>query len=113
MNKRIKSFGYAFKGIKAVFTSEANMKIHLLIAILVVICGFLFRISLTEWMLCLICFGLVLSLEMMNTAIEKAIDLVSPEYHLLAEKAKDAAATRRDHQSAARQSACPPAARPW
>ena len=92
MNKRIKSFGYAFKGIKTVFSTEANMKIHILIAILVVICGFFFRISITEWMLCLICFGLVISLEMMNTAIEKTIDLVSPEFHSLAEKAKDAAA---------------------
>jgi diacylglycerol kinase len=92
MHKRIKSFGYAFRGIKTVFATEANMKIHLVIAILVVICGFFFRISVTEWLLCLLCFGLVLSLEMINTAIEKTIDLVSPEYHSLAEKAKDAAA---------------------
>jgi len=54
MKKRIRSFGYALKGIKAVFGKEANMNIHLIMMVLVIICGFLFSISLTEWM----CFAL-------------------------------------------------------
>jgi len=92
MIKRIRSFGYAFKGIKAVFGKEANMNIHLIMAGLVVICGFLFSISITEWMLCVLCFGLVISLEMINSAIENLVDLVSPEKNKLAGRAKDIAA---------------------
>lgn len=92
MKKRIKSFGYAGHGIRLVFGSEPNMKIHLIIATLVVICGFIFKISLTEWMLCLLCIGVVFSAEMMNTAIENVVDLASPEHHELAGKAKDIAA---------------------
>lgn len=92
MKKRVLSFRYAFRGIREVFGNETNMKIHIVVAILVIICGFLFSISLTEWMFCLLCFGLVTGAEMFNTAIEKVVDLVSPEYHPLAGKAKDVAA---------------------
>lgn len=92
MKKQIRSFGYAFKGIKVVFGKEANMNIHLIMTTLVVICGFLFSISITEWMLCILCFGLVISLEMMNSAIENLVDLVSPNENKLAGKAKDIAA---------------------
>ena len=90
--KLIRSFGYAIKGIKSVVSTETNMQIHLIIGLLVIICGFLFSISLTEWMLCLICIGLVFGMEMINTAIEKIVDLVSPESHPLAGLAKDIAA---------------------
>jgi len=92
MNKRIRSFGYAISGIRAVFGSEVNMKIHLAVVMLVVICGFVFQISITEWIVCLLCFGLVLGAEMTNTAIETVVDLVSPEQHPLAGQAKDIAA---------------------
>jgi len=92
MKKRIKGFGFAGRGIYSVIKSEFNMKIHITIGILVFICGFIFDISLTEWLLCLLCFGLVLGAEMINTAIENVVDLVSPDQHPLAGKAKDAAA---------------------
>lgn len=92
MNKRIESFKYAFRGIAMVLKSEKNMLIHLIVSILVFICGILFQISTTEWMICLLCFGLVFSAEMMNSAIESLVDLVSPNHHKLAGKAKDIAA---------------------
>jgi Diacylglycerol kinase len=92
MNKRIKSFGYAGRGIKIVFGSEPNMKIHIFVAMLVILCGFVFKINITEWILCLLCIGLVFSAEMLNTAIENVVDLASPEHHELAGKAKDIAA---------------------
>ena len=92
MKKRIQSFGYAFRGIYEVFSTEANMKIHIAITILVIFCGFMFSISLTEWIFCLLCIGLVVGAEMMNTAIENVVDLASPEQHPLAGKAKDIAA---------------------
>ena len=68
------------------------MKIHGVVAILVIICGILFSISIREWLLCLLCFGFVISMEMINTAIENIIDLVSPDHNYLAGKAKDVAA---------------------
>ncbi len=92
MRKRLMSFGYAFKGIWTVFKSEPNMKIHLFVAVLVIICGFVFSISLVEWLFCILCFGLVMGAEMINTAIENIVNLVSPEQNKLAGKAKDIAA---------------------
>lgn len=92
MKKRIKSFVYAGRGIREVFSSEANMKIHLVMAVSVTICGFLFDISVTEWLVCILLFGLVIGAEMINTAIEAVVDLSSPKKHELARKAKDVAA---------------------
>ena len=89
-----KSFGYAFSGIYAVMKKERNMKIHCVAMILVIIAGFLFHISVTEWCTCLILFGLVMSLEMVNTAVESVVDLVTEERKPLAGLAKDAAAGR-------------------
>lgn len=74
------------------FASEANIQIHLFVSILVIICGIIFKISTSEWLICLLCMGLVFGLEMMNTAIEKLVDLVSPAKNALAGKVKDIAA---------------------
>ena len=87
-----KSFGYAFAGIWTCIRQERNMRIHLTAAILVTAAGTLLRISVTEWMLCLILFGLIMSLEMVNTALAAVVDLVTEEYRPLAKKAKDTAA---------------------
>jgi diacylglycerol kinase len=92
MKKTIKSFGYAGRGIRFVFGTETNMKIHLVVCGLVIVCGFIFHISLIEWMFCLLCIGLVVGMEMINTSIENIVDLVSPNHHPLAGKAKDIAA---------------------
>lgn len=92
IKKRIDSFIYAGRGIRMVFGTETNMKIHICIAILVIGSGFMFKINVTEWIVCLLCIGLVVGMEMVNTAIENIIDLVSPHHHPLAGKAKDIAA---------------------
>jgi diacylglycerol kinase len=92
MKNRIHSFRHAIRGIGMVLKSEKNMQIHLIVAVLVIIAGIFFKINITEWMLCLLCFGLVLGAEMVNTSIEKLVDLVSPQRHELAGKAKDIAA---------------------
>lgn len=68
------------------------MQIHLIVAFLVVVAGVLLSISLTEWLLCLLCFAMVISAEMFNSAIENVVDLASPQRHKLAENAKDIAA---------------------
>ena len=87
-----KSFGYAFAGIIACIRQERNMRIHLTAAILVTAAGTLLHISAVEWMICLILFGLIMSLEMVNTALEAVVDLVTEEKQPLAKLAKDAAA---------------------
>ncbi len=92
MKKFLKGFYYAWRGIRIVFSTERNMKIHLLATILVLTLGFLFHISTTEWLACLLCIGAVLSAEMFNTAIEKLTDRISPEKSIVAEKVKDISA---------------------
>lgn len=92
MNKRIKSFLYAGTGIKEVVLAEMNMRIHIVVALLVVICGFVLGITIFEWLVCLICIALVITAEMFNTAIETVVNLVSPQKNSLARKAKDVAA---------------------
>lgn len=92
IKKLIKSFGYAFNGIKETIKNEQNIKIHLLVMILVIIAGFIFEIETIEWIICVILFGLVISSELFNTAIENAVDLITEEKNEKARKAKDAAA---------------------
>ena len=87
-----KSFGYAFQGIFNTIRTERNIKIHCAVAILVTIFGIWLQISKTEWMICFILFGLILALELVNTAVEATVDLFTEERKPLAKKAKDAAA---------------------
>ena len=88
-----KSFGYAFQGIFNTIRTERNIKIHCAAAILVTIFGIWLQISKTEWMICFILFGLILALELVNTAVEATVDLFTEERKPLAKKAKDAAAS--------------------
>ncbi len=92
LKSRIKSFVYAFKGIRSLLIKEHNAWIHCIAIMLVTICGFKFQITSTEWCVILLCFGLVLSAEAFNTAIERLVDLVSPDYHPIAGDVKDVAA---------------------
>lgn len=87
-----KSFYHAFYGIWTGIRGERNMKIHCTFVVLVVIAGVVLKINPVEWCIVLTLFGLVLALELVNTAIESVVDLVSPEYHPLAKVAKDTAA---------------------
>ena len=83
------SFRNAFHGIVLCVKSERNMKIHCVAAGMVILFGFLLHISLTEWCICLVLFGLIMGLELVNTAIESVVDLATQEYHPLAKRAKD------------------------
>ncbi len=87
-----KSFGYAFRGIGATIRSERNIRIHCVAAALVVVFGLWLGLSKVEWMICFVLFGQVISLELVNTALEAVVDLVTQEWKPLAGKAKDAAA---------------------
>ena len=87
-----KSFGFAFEGIFAVVKKERNMQIHCCMMVLVILAGLFFQISAVEWCICLVLFGLIMSLELVNTAVESVVDLVTEERRPLAKLAKDAAA---------------------
>lgn len=88
----LRSFKYAFKGILKAFRDERNLKVQVLIAIVVTCSGFYFQLSDTEWVVILLCMAMVIGLELVNSAIETLVDLISPEWNPLAGKAKDIAA---------------------
>lgn len=88
----LKSFGFAFAGIKAAIIAERNMRIHIAISLLVLSASFWLSISTMEWLFILFAIGGMLALEMLNSAIERIVDLVTSDYHSLAKAAKDMAA---------------------
>lgn len=90
--KIYKSFYYAICGITSGFKLERNMKIHVIVMLFVIIFGFILSISLTEWLICLILFSLVISLELVNTAIENTVDLITSSRNVKAKIAKDTSA---------------------
>lgn len=87
-----KSFGYAFKGIDDVIKNEPNMKIHVVVAILVVIMAFILKVSIIEWIILVLLIGAVLAAETINTTIEGLVDMYTKEYDEKAKVVKDTAA---------------------
>ena len=88
----ITSFKYAFQGVFSAIKTERNLKIHISIMILVIIAGIFLKISKMEWIICIILFGIVISAEMFNTAIEQTVDIAMPEKNEKAKIAKDVSA---------------------
>lgn len=86
------SFTYAFKGIKDLFTSQPNAKIHITIAVLCMGAGWYFHLSQTEWCFIILAIFGVLAAEAFNTGLEHLTDLVSPDFNELAGRTKDVAA---------------------
>jgi diacylglycerol kinase len=92
LSKRGSSLKYAFDGIAYLFKRQPNFWIHTIAALAVIILGFVFKISGTEWCLVIFAIGFVIAAEAFNTAIEVLIDLVSPKYNEKAKIVKDVAA---------------------
>lgn len=90
--KQLRSFGYAWKGIRCCVGKEQNLSFHLIATVLTGIAGWRLGITRTEWAIVLLCIGMVIAAELFNTAIEKLVDLVSPGRHPLAGQVKDIAA---------------------
>lgn len=88
----VKSFSYAVKGIAYSIINERNMRIHLCMVVLVTLFSYYYGLSIEKYIPLLICMGLVISGEMVNTAIETLTNLESPSYNQLARIAKDVAA---------------------
>ncbi len=87
-----KAFKNAGAGIAYAMKTQRNVRIDLVFAIIAIALGFTLEISVTQWTVICLCIGSVIGMECMNTAIESVVDLVSPEYHILAKRAKDCAA---------------------
>lgn len=92
MKKVLKSFYYAFGGIIKALSAERNFQIEAALAILAVAAGWFFTISSGEWVALVICMGMVLMAELMNSAIEKLADFVHPQPHSKIGLIKDMAA---------------------
>ena len=90
--KLINSFKYAIQGIFSSFKNERNMKIHIFIMFLVIISGIILKINKYEWIICVLCFAIVISGELFNTAIETVVDMVMPYKNDKAKIAKDISA---------------------
>lgn len=92
MRNFFKAFVYAWNGIVHGVKAERNLKIHVLAAIVVIVLGVVTELTPIEWFVVLVLIGGMLALEMMNAAIERAVDLVTSERRPLARQAKDLAA---------------------
>ncbi len=92
IKNRIKSFAYAFNGLKILLKNEHNARIHLITAICVVILGFVFHISHAEWIVIIFTIGFVFAMEIVNSSIEYLADHISPDYSEQIKKVKDLSA---------------------
>ena len=91
VRKFFRSFRYAMEGILTA-VNEQNFRFHLVSAIIVIIAGVLTGLTTVEWSIIVLVIFLVIGAELINTAIERVVDLASPEFHPIAKQAKDIAA---------------------
>ena len=89
---RLQSFQYAFSGIWYTLRTQRNAQIHVSIALFIVILGLLLNLSLTDWAILALTTGFVISMELLNTATESAMDYVTTEFHPQIKVVKDVAA---------------------
>lgn len=89
---RFRSFGYAFSGIYVLMSSQHNAWIHAFLSVMVVMAGFLFQVTVIEWIMLIFAIAIVFIAEALNTAIELLCDFVSPDHQELIKKTKDVAA---------------------
>ena len=87
-----RSFLFALQGFRTALRQERNIKVMLAGGAFAVAMGLILRIDAVSWAIVLVCCGMVIAAELLNTAIETVVDLVSPEFHPLAGQATDIAA---------------------
>lgn len=88
----MKSFYFAFNGIYIFFKKERNGKVQAAISLLTILAAYFFKLSGNEWLAILLCIGAVISLEMINSALEKICNLHSREFNPEIKIIKDIAA---------------------
>ena len=89
MNKFIRGFRFAFQGLWYACKTQLNFRVHLFCAAISIALGFFLKISAAEWLWIILSIGIVLLTEIINTAIELLVDLVSPGYNEKAGDVKD------------------------
>ena len=92
LKKLLHSFKYPISGLKYAYRNEQNLAVDVGIALLVIVFSFIFQVSLIEAAILALTIGLVLAFELVNTAIEAVVDLITEDYHPLAKVAKDTSA---------------------
>jgi diacylglycerol kinase len=92
LRKHTISFKYAFDGIVHTFKTQPNLRIHVTVAFLVLIASWFLRVSPLEWLILLFTIMWVITAEMINTALESIVNLITHEFHQEAKVAKDVAA---------------------
>jgi len=90
--RTIYSFRHAGRGLAWALSSQANLRVHLVVAVVVLIAALLFRFSAIEFALLFVCISIVVAAELVNTAMEVLIDYAWPERHPMVGRAKDLAA---------------------
>ncbi|AYN04802.1 diacylglycerol kinase [Flavobacterium sp. 140616W15] len=78
---RLKSVTYAYKGAIKLISTEHSVMVQFSLGVIMTIAGFYFQITSTEWLFQILAIGLVLSVEGLNTAVEKVADFIHPNYH--------------------------------
>ena len=89
---KLKSFRYAFEGIIDGIKNETNFRVMVISFLLVLILNVFFKVTRMEWIITLLCSGVVLSSELLNSALESTLDVYTKEHHIRIKNAKDFAA---------------------
>lgn len=92
MRRLLRSFGFAGQGLRYCAGREKNFQVHCILAVLVIITGFVLKISLQEWIIVSMCIAAMLAFEMLNTAIEHLCNIVQPASHPTVKIIKDVSA---------------------
>lgn len=91
LKHRLRSFGHSIAGWKSFIITEVHAAIHVVAALIVILLGIILKVDAIEWCILLLCIGIVLGMEMINTALERLCDAVHPETHKLIKQSKDIA----------------------
>jgi len=92
VRRTLYSFRHAGRGIAWALSSQANLRVHVIIAVLVLVAAVLFHFTAIEFVALVLCFAIVIAAELFNTALEVIIDYAWPERHPMIGRAKDVAA---------------------
>jgi len=92
IKRLFKSFQYAFRGIIKIFREEQNLRVQSVLAIVVIFLAIFFRVSRIEWALLVVSIGLVLLMEIANSAVERVTDVLKPRINTYVKEIKDIAA---------------------
>lgn len=89
MNKFLRSLNHAIEGLLVGFKEQPNLRIHFILGTLASLLGVIFQISASEWLILVVVIGIVIAVELTNTAVESVVNLHTREFHPEAKKAKD------------------------